>query len=304
MTTSILHFTIHGSFVTNFARSLWVEGEHEQALRVLRYMDGLPEESIHLILIGKKKLEGVDEFTLEDDNATEHDGCPLLSMEQILVKRKKDAAEVAYIEKARTSLVIGDTELVPSPFGQIELPRSWTVGQTRRTPAFRTIRMLDGETPADAWKRVEDLLPDQVDKARRATETEKAYREKSRPDAAAWLQQAKDADNRVPRPDLALEGLHGLILPNGRFYSCGYGDHLALASNLNLGHWQTAEASVVHVSAVCDRTSATMSTPMTELRKSDFMFPAKCTQKQVDTCFDWCVKHGRKMPPLEEMGLE
>lgn len=73
--TETLHFSVDGEFITDLARRLLWEDRrpYAQAAALLEdCCDGIPEdqknEIIVSILEGRKKLVGINEFTLEDDN--------------------------------------------------------------------------------------------------------------------------------------------------------------------------------------------------------------------------------------------
>lgn len=65
-----LHFSISGEFITNFARNRYIEtNDKDTAIAVLcKSLNGIPRNVAEDIVLGKKKLVGVNEVHLEDDD--------------------------------------------------------------------------------------------------------------------------------------------------------------------------------------------------------------------------------------------
>ena len=66
-----LHFSISGEFITNFARSRYIETNDKDAAVTLlcRDIKEMPRSIAEDIVLGKKKLVGVNKVYLEDDDA-------------------------------------------------------------------------------------------------------------------------------------------------------------------------------------------------------------------------------------------
>ena len=76
--TGVLHFSIEGEFLTNLSRTLFIEGTPLKAINILtKGLAGFPESFAIQVISGKKKLTGVNEFNIEDDNTKEKYGIPL-----------------------------------------------------------------------------------------------------------------------------------------------------------------------------------------------------------------------------------
>lgn len=94
----------------------------------------------------------------------------------------------------------------------------------------------------------------------------------------------------LPKPDRALNGAHGWIKPDGKFFACGYGEHLALAACLDFTGEQL-EKTWVKV-----QNAAMAGVPYAHLA-FDFYKPDRgVTQAQLNTMDRWCDKHNRPLP--------
>lgn len=71
-TCNVVHFSIHGNFLTNLAREKWIEDNPKNAVDFLvESLPGMPQSLAIQILIGKNKLEGINDLYVEDDDVTE-----------------------------------------------------------------------------------------------------------------------------------------------------------------------------------------------------------------------------------------
>lgn len=89
--TETLPFKISGEFITNQARTFWVEGNEHKAIKFLmEAIDPLTESLAIEICIGKKKLIGINNsIKLINDNATAYRGKKLLSVAESFDKKRK-----------------------------------------------------------------------------------------------------------------------------------------------------------------------------------------------------------------------
>ena len=73
MSVEKLNFSIEGSFITNHFRQLCLEGEFGKAAEGLESsIIGIPKDIVYSILIGDKKLSGLNNLVLEEDNDQEY----------------------------------------------------------------------------------------------------------------------------------------------------------------------------------------------------------------------------------------
>lgn len=66
----VLHFSVSGEFITRFARERFCEtGDIQTGIDVLiKALNGFPEDLAREVVKGKKKLVGINEVTVEDDD--------------------------------------------------------------------------------------------------------------------------------------------------------------------------------------------------------------------------------------------
>ena len=64
----VVHFSISGDFITDQARSFWAESEYEKAFRILECAIGISKDQMDDIIQGRKKLTGVNDLDLVDDD--------------------------------------------------------------------------------------------------------------------------------------------------------------------------------------------------------------------------------------------
>ena len=109
--SNVVHFSVHGDFLTNLAREKWIEDTPKDAVNFLMVsLPGLPQELAIEILIGKKKLVGVNELLLKNDKVTELYGIPTsikARWERIVPKYCKMLSEMSAM-KTRMTLLVND----------------------------------------------------------------------------------------------------------------------------------------------------------------------------------------------------
>lgn len=86
--TETAFFQIHGDFLTNHCRSLWVENNLSLCFDTMK-SSGCPETHWVGVLTGKYKMEGVNELHLEKDNAKERHGIAL-GLEESIKRFEKE----------------------------------------------------------------------------------------------------------------------------------------------------------------------------------------------------------------------
>jgi phosphohistidine swiveling domain-containing protein len=67
-----VHFSIDGEWLTGHVRDLVIEGRWDHAMRTLKELEGMTADIAITILRGDKKLVGVNDLSLADDDATEY----------------------------------------------------------------------------------------------------------------------------------------------------------------------------------------------------------------------------------------
>lgn len=90
----------------------------------------------------------------------------------------------------------------------------------------------------------------------------------------------------TPAPDPNCESEDGWILPDGKFYGCGYMEHIWLADRLGKEEKEAEKAGWIKISHGVDG----------RLYIQRLDTAREPTQKQIDTMFTWCEKHKAKLP--------
>jgi hypothetical protein len=317
MTTKTLHFSISGDYITDIVRQVWVEGDMTKAIHILK--SGFPMFEMDLIMdiiLGKKKLVGINEMTIEDDDTTECYGIPLLSMDQQIANKEKALKEREDKILAMEQMNNGEIEKIASVHGLIPVPCSLL--QSYPTLYGTRYGFKDGFT----IEMYEELFPDKVEEAKKKLSVVMFKRRIKDTMIASGLNARLAGDlvedpisaidkttgmaklnDGIPKVDKDLDGLNGWISPDGDFYSCGFMGHIDLADRLGFKEGEIEKTWV----KVRDRKDPNAA-EFREFLESDFSFPClsgglsamimseSITQSQYNTIFSWCQKHNRNMP--------
>jgi hypothetical protein len=257
MSVETVTFVVDGPWLTNLVRSLWAaEGEPVKALEVLRSAFPTMSESQRIaICTGTKKLEGTSRdpkgIGFVDDNATEVHGCKLSLA--ALIERLDQTDEMDRWKDA-LQMAIGDVERVASHNGMIRIPR-------RRVRDYRNGKISAADI---THERVE--FP-----------TLLYNRAKNQP--------TEDDEPEPPEPQYSINHPMGWLSPDGRFYQCGYMEHLYLIERLGFDDQAAEKAGWIKING--DRPYSRYHIDGTGARP---------TQRQIDLIFDWCSTNGIKTP--------
>jgi len=256
-TTEKLCFVIEGGYLTDLTRSLWAdEDEPQKAIRILT--SAFPDMSrgqILSVLQGDKKLIGDSKrgIALVDDGeeASPH-GNPL-SADSVVGKLQKKLKRSVESGRDMAQMLVGDTIRTGSRKGLVEYP-SW------RRKAFQ-----EGEIKLD------DMLYREVDTGGFFNEGAMGqYREDEEDDKPA----------PPPKPERSISTDSGWLSPEGKFYRCGYMEHIGMARRLGF-----QESSLEKLGWVKLTTG------------HGFLAPDRdVTQSQIDMIWDYCQEHGEEMP--------
>lgn len=105
--TQVVHFSVEGGFLTNFVRSKFVEDTPKKAVHTLmESLPGMPEDLAIEIITGKKKLVGINDLYLEDDNETQLYSIPLNFDSAWSRLAKKYLEEVSMLQMIKRRIVI------------------------------------------------------------------------------------------------------------------------------------------------------------------------------------------------------
>lgn len=280
MTTKMktLHFSVSGDYVTNMVRELWADSNHEKALNILETIEGLTEEQRYDILEGKLKLGGINDLTLEEDDATEIYGMPLLSVKEMFIRERQKLEKEQ--ERVRDHLAVaaiinGDRDayvICGSPWGRLEAPNH-VAGPCNR--GFWGCLI--------PWDDFEERFPELVHRAKNWLESESKIKER-------YTLPSKPKEEKpvvFDKPELGnYKSPCGWLLPNGDYYPCMYGHHLYTLSCLDKDE-KDVEKTWIKV-----QRSITGSVDLVFY----FCQLKKVTQRQMDFIWDYCQHHGLEYP--------
>lgn len=267
-------FIIEGEFLTNISRTLWADEKSPQkAIRLIKSaFPDMEEATVVSILTGKSKLAGnsSEGIFLEVDNSEVTENGNPLSLIAILEKMVEQQDELEDYQE----FALGQTEVVPSEKGLIEVPRKWTT--FKDTDCKRYLNLPSG-------KNLKDIIHRKVDS--------KIRKEKFFSDNTNFLREQKGVAIAERKPQKSYPSIvrdTGWLSPEGKFYPCAYGEHAEIAFHLGMPERQLEGLGWIKV----------------QEKKFfwDFFGHAKPTQAQINGIFDYCTKKGIPMPSglLEE----
>lgn len=256
--TETVFFSIDGEWLTNQVRSLWAaEQEPIKAMTILR--DGFPdmEEQDRLaILMGHKKLVGSsrDGLDLLEDDATEIDGFSL-SLDAVL--RQQDNSDEVDRWRDLFELATDQTEQVASPAGLVKIPR-------RKNRAYRRGEVTIDDIPYRENRFGPTALPSKREPQEGEPEEEPL---------------------ELPTPDDHISHHYGWLTPDGKFYRCGWMEHLYIVGCFDMTGEQAEQAGWIKIS---DKYA------WSTYHLHGTGRPP--TQRQIDLVFDWCTANNHKIP--------
>lgn len=251
MNEQAVYFYVIGKDFTALVRSIWAaESAPDRALRILAdSFPRIPEADRIAICLGSKRLEGDsrDGLTLEDDDAMSIHGVPL-SLDSVIGGFRRDIDRL----EDHIALLTENTVTIASPKGLVKIPRR----------------------KADAYKAGEVGLDDFP------------YRELKQP----CFPFTSDFDEPEPEPEPpeAFDSIttdSGWLSPDGRFYPCGWMEHMATLDRLKRTGTQADRQGWIKI----QRGEAYSS-----YYTHDTGAPP--TQRQIDMLFDWFTEKGETLP--------
>jgi hypothetical protein len=254
-------FSISGESLTGLVRSLWAaEDKPDKALAVLEAAFPTMREADRIaICTGSLKLIGdsrdANGVELVDDDATEIYGIPL-SLTSVIegFQKQMDQQKDAY------QLAAGETEKVASDEGLVAIPR-------RKKDAY-----YSGEVALSDIEHYEVLASF-------------CNREDATPQKEPENIEEEEKATPPPEPHYSIATDCGWLTPDGRFYPCGWMEHLWLVGCFDLTGEKAEQAGWIKISD-------------NEAWSAHHLFGegAPPTQRQIDLVFDWYTKRGRRLP--------
>lgn len=249
--THTVGFQIHGDFITDHCRSLIEEGKPKNAWLILTEgLPGITTEQAAEVLTGRKKLEGVNDVDLVDDDAGAE------SSAEFIAQIMEDAQEGIRLRKLLENFrnMAGLCHKAYNP------PRDYRGNAKRGSPAGlideAVIKnMLGGDQVPNLLMQVfppftekefdEYFEKNQDDLYNLVSEVHPWTRTSGAEDMARRTGLPKkvvDAVMNPPEPqkkpktgDIKKED-NGWILPDGKFYPCGFMGHGQLACDLGMAN--------------------------------------------------------------------
>lgn len=209
MTEKFLYFTIDGEWLTEFTRSIWAD-EHNPVRAIEILKDSFPtmeSADIIAILTGEKKLAGVSDddegLELVEDHTKTTDLGNELSLENIIHHLASELAKVKDERDDITQLLSGVTYKSASEEGFVRIP-------LRRKQAFE-----NGEVT------LVDIVYENIHPVWAGTSLPKLKLEKN-----------DHKEPEPPKPFFSITQDSGWLSPDGKFYPCGYMEHLKTIDKL------------------------------------------------------------------------
>jgi len=251
-------FVVEGEFLTNLTRQLWAdEGNPEKAFNILNAaFPTMTKGDQFSILIGEKKLIGDSKkgCKLIKDIAKKSPCGNPLSIDRVFKRfRKKLKQQEDWIQLATDNVI-----KTGSPEGLIAIPKG-------RAEAYKKGKVSLEDFP---YKKIEVYIPDLP--------------------APPKIPLNSIEVAAIPKPPKAhntIDNDHGWLSTDGKFYPCGYGEHILLADLLGFEERELEKKQWM------------------KIQKGEFWLPDKQnpTQTQYDMLFDWYTKRGKVLPSWLEV---
>lgn len=244
-------FKIHGEWMTTHCRTLWEDHEYSRALKILDCLIDSTMENRIEILMGTKKLEGVNDLDFLDDDWTPPKGYATFyegisrgdNYSELLRRRENEAWDIAYKEwpYSRGGLVAHrgkkDTFLkVERLVGTEMAEHIFDAVMRELTDSERNYLARTGSAPAPAPASPPAANPGGVDLAYAMAQNQLMVNTvmsggdiNALPSVDAMKNRGKDITPVVCND---MSSPSGWLLPNGKYYGCESMEHIGLAEAL------------------------------------------------------------------------
>jgi hypothetical protein len=263
--TKIVHFSIEGEFITEHVRNLWQERRFAHCLKTLGCVNGLTRDQHEAIIFGKAKLTGVNDLELEEDNWQPPDPryyCPslLTAMEQgekwweLQERREHEAyryakdnwwetrghkdARMAFFNRLVSLVGKEKAEQIHEEV-MYEYARSDSHPGAYYANQQISQKRMGGEVDEERGLPAPDRPP-ALDPETMVAHAMRQRMELMGMDTSVLPAIGKDMTERVMNrgmdkapvlcPDMS--SASGWLLPDGKYYGCGYMEHIGLATRL------------------------------------------------------------------------
>jgi hypothetical protein len=277
----VVHFTVTGKFLTQHARQLWAD-ENEPARAVDLLLNGLIGiEMTHVIdiLTGRSKLEGDSTKGIDlvgDGSTLSPCGQPLPTLIEVLNRSKQETIQAKRRGDDLLKLENNEGVTMASPKGLVMVSK-----QTRDEIGKGKIE----------W---EDVWTNRV--YRQLTLFEEAYvKHTVKPKASLFLNEEDEPELPPPIFHSKIVTDTGWLSPDGRFYPCGWREHIYLADRISrhlnpeesepvIGGWEhrLEQRGWIKFSG----------------RDGIFKLDQPATKRQNDRILEWCLGEGKGLTEL------
>lgn len=266
------HIIVTGEFLTAHARTLWAD-EHQPARAIdllTTCLRGIELAQVIDVLTGRSRLIGDSDGGVElvDDDATESAyGAPLPSLPEAFSMLTERAKRAERNLRDHVELQAGNGVMVASPNGQVQVSR-----QTRDELGAGEIQWED------------------VYVYRSVREVRDAERRRWMAESGPPPELPPDPPPKPPESFSAITSDTGWLGPDGRFYPCGYQEHIGVADRIcrdrtidaPLGERKLEELGWVKLAG----------------RLGPFEGERAPTEAQRRRVLDWCLGDGRELTKL------
>lgn len=266
MKTEAVSLQIDLGGTTDLIREMWSKGRYSKALEILRSAD-VPEEVFDDILSGKARMAnaGVGEGRLVEDDWRPTGKYPTIA------ELPKPADEVAVLERKLAEEQEQAVELL--------LDVDWFRWKQSDEQAVNHLLRALRRYPTRLWYRrwvetygVKPMIP----QTREDSVFSSSYGDR-RTDFDKALDEIADREEPPSHvPDVEMKSPSGWLLPDGKYYACGYMEHIGLAIELaQLDGDEPLDQGWVMV------------------RPGWLHSHKPPTQRQIDALFDWAQRHNK-----------
>ena len=135
-------------------------------------------------------------------------------------------------------------------------------------------------TLLDSWREEE------AEKERERLEEELETQKELQEERVAQMQEEADRaePRKPPKYKRSITGQSGWLSPKGKFYPCGYMEHISMAGRLGKNELDLEERGWVKIQNG------------TAFRPGGLRHDLPATQRQIDLLFDWCTARGEELP--------
>ncbi|HFB07047.1 MAG TPA: hypothetical protein ENJ92_01240 [Chloroflexi bacterium] len=272
MSANQIAFVVDGEWLTNICRQLWADdGNPDKAINLLdAAFPNMNQADKVAILTGEKKLIGDSNKGIElvEDNAvTSNLGNPL-SISKLLQRQQQLIEIYGQQELMSRQMAMGETVRVISSEGLVEIP----------------LCCASYHAHGNYWYLKKEIDLRQIPHCLHKT----SYTDKSHLGQRNDDPEEQDQESRVAlRISRKIDNSDGWLSPEGKFYACGWMEHINLADRLGYSSRRLEKMGWIKLSA-----------------NRFFAGESKASQAQINLIWDFCQEYDRPLPWWLEQEME